>query len=352
MVAVSADYQGRVMTSSSNGKDGKSYGWINRDFIAADSIVEHMNPYGGEDRFWLGPEGGQFSIFFEKGQAFTLENWQTPSILDTEPFELKSKSSTRAIYEKKAVLQNYSGFTFNIGIERTIQIFSKKEMEEVLSTDLDAIDAVGYKSINKITNLGAEDWNHKTGLLSIWILGMFNPSDQTTICIPYKEGNYGEMGPIVNDDYFGKVPPERLKIRDGLIYFRGDGQFRSKIGLSPTRAKNIFGSYDGVNQVLTIVKYSKPQGELKYVNSSWKIQEHPYEGDVINSYNDGAPGPDKEPLGPFYELETSSPALGLASGESGEHSHYTFHFEGNLDALSQISNELLGVSIKQISGIF
>jgi hypothetical protein len=28
--------------------------------------VPHINVFGGEDRFWLGPEGGQFSIFFAK----------------------------------------------------------------------------------------------------------------------------------------------------------------------------------------------------------------------------------------------------------------------------------------------
>ena len=28
---------------------------------------EHVNVFGGEDRFWLGPEGGQYSIFFVKG---------------------------------------------------------------------------------------------------------------------------------------------------------------------------------------------------------------------------------------------------------------------------------------------
>ena len=42
-----------------------------------------------------------------------------------------------------------------------------------------------------------------------------------------------------------------------------------------------------------------------------------------------APGtPGAPPLGPFYELETSSPALALAPGESAEHVHRTLHFLG------------------------
>ena len=62
-VAVVAEYQGRVMTSTSGGADGPSYGWINREAIASGERQPHINVFGGEDRFWLGPEGGQFSIF-------------------------------------------------------------------------------------------------------------------------------------------------------------------------------------------------------------------------------------------------------------------------------------------------
>src|SRR5689334_12604545 len=62
-LAIAPALQGRVMTSSANGNDGASFGWINRayfDEAAAGKKNPHMNPYGGEDRFWIGPEGGQF----------------------------------------------------------------------------------------------------------------------------------------------------------------------------------------------------------------------------------------------------------------------------------------------------
>src|SRR5262245_40663865 len=63
-VAVSPALQGRVMTSTAGA--GTSFGWINRQYFndaKAGKINPHMGPFGGEDRFWLGPEGGQFSIF-------------------------------------------------------------------------------------------------------------------------------------------------------------------------------------------------------------------------------------------------------------------------------------------------
>ena len=51
-VLISPEYQGRVMTSTSNGDTGKSYGWINHDLIASGEIKKHINPVGGEERFW------------------------------------------------------------------------------------------------------------------------------------------------------------------------------------------------------------------------------------------------------------------------------------------------------------
>jgi hypothetical protein len=47
-------YQGRVMTSSVDGNDGVSFGWINYKFIAAGKPSNQFNPFGGEERIWLG----------------------------------------------------------------------------------------------------------------------------------------------------------------------------------------------------------------------------------------------------------------------------------------------------------
>ena len=62
-VIVSPKYQGKVFTSTADGSKGKSFGWINYKAFK-DELDPHMNGYGGEDRLWLGPEGGKYSIFF------------------------------------------------------------------------------------------------------------------------------------------------------------------------------------------------------------------------------------------------------------------------------------------------
>ena len=350
MVAVSPALQGRVMTSSANGADGRSFGWINRELFASGDTMEHINVYGGEERFWLGPEGGQYSIFFKNGDAFTLENWHTPNLIDLEPFEVSVRTKSSAVFTKKAELTNYSGFSFDLGIERKVEVLAASEAFDALGVvPVSGISTVAYRTTNKLTNEGELDWEKESGLLSIWLLGMFNPSPATTVVIPFVPGNEANLGVPVNDTYFGKVPEDRLVVRDSVLYFSGDGEYRSKIGLSPRRAKDVLGSYDATNRILTIVKYNQPKGVTDYVNSMWEIQEQPYAGDVVNSYNDGPPEPGAKPLGPFYELETSSPALALKSGETDTHIQLTCHFEGDEGSLNELAQQLLGVSVSEIA---
>ena len=348
-LAVLPDMQGRVMTSTAEGPAGLSFGWINRELVASGKFVEHINVFGGEDRFWLGPEGGQFSIFFKKGAKFVLEDWYTPAPIDTEPFDLVSNDKNSAVFKKDMQLENYSETKLNLRVDRQVKVLEKAQAVEKLGvTPGPNVKIVAFESNNKITNTGQEAWEKQTGLLSIWILGMFNPSPATTVVVPFNSGPAEALGPIVNDAYFGKVPADRLVVRENVMFFSGDGQYRSKIGLSPKRAKPVCGSYDAVNKVLTIVQYNKPEGVLDYVNSMWEIQEEPYKGDVVNSYNDGPAEPGAKPLGPFYELETSSPAAALKPGESLSHAHRTIHLQGEEADLDPIAKAALGVTIAQV----
>jgi hypothetical protein len=348
-VAVVPEYQGRVMTSTANGEAGISFGWVNRDLIASGEKQPHINVYGGEDRFWLGPEGGQYSIFFKKGDPFDLDHWYTPTWIDTEPYDVVSQSQDRATFSCTFQLTNYSGTQLDLEVMREVRLLSDFEVEEELGLAINpAIKTVAFETINKIKNTGSNPWKKKTGLLSIWILGMFNASPETTVVIPFIEGDEEALGPIVNDTYFGKVPEERLVVKKGVMFFAADAGYRSKIGVSPGRSRPVMGSYDAINRVLTVVQFTMPKGVTDYVNSMWEIQEEPYGGDAVNSYNDGPPEPGAAQLGKFYELETSSPALALQPGQTGKHIHRTYHFQGSESDLDNIARKALGVGIEDI----
>ncbi len=352
-VAVAPAWQGRVMTSTAGGDAGASFGWINREFIAAGKLVPHMNAFGGEDRFWMGPEGGQFSIYFPKGAKFEFADWQTPAAFDSLPFEVVSQTPDQARFSAKFALTNYSGTRFEVAVNRAVRLLdSGTAWRELGLQPAPDVRLVAYETDNKISNAGKNAWKKKTGLLSIWILGMFNPSPSATIVAPINAGPESKLGVKVTSDYFGAVPPQRLVVKDNVVFLCADGKFRSKIGLNPKRSKGVLGAYDPDSKVLTIAQFSQPAGVTDYVNSLWKLQDHPYGGDAANSYNDGPPTPGAKPMGPFFELESSSPAAALAPGKSLSHVHRTIHLSGPEPALDGVARATLGVSLAEIKDAF
>jgi hypothetical protein len=345
------DWQARVMTSTAEGDSGYSFGWVNRDLIASGRLQPHINAFGGEERLWLGPEGGQFSIFFSKGKSFIFDNWQTPAFLDSTPFRLISSTDTSALFGNDIITENYSGTKFKFRLEREVSILSEKEISRQTSIDIKGLNCVAYRSVNKIFNQGDSAWEKETGLLSIWMLGMFNPSPSVIIAIPFKQGEEKSIGPKVNDAYFGRITADRLKISDSHVFFRADGKSRGKIGIPPLRAMGVMGSYDSDNKILTLLICRLPEGRTDYVNSSWEIQKNPFSGDALNAYNDG-PLEDGSQMGPFYELETSSPAAELKPGESLSHIQFTIHLTGDPEKLDKVARDILGVGLKEIMNAF
>ena len=69
-------------------------------------------------------------------------------------------------------------------------------------------------------------------------------------------------------------------------------------------------------------------------------QEDPFAGDVINSYNDG-PVEDGSIMGPFYEIETSSPGAELAPGASLVHTQKVIHIQGKDEQLVPIVQDFI-----------
>ena len=344
-------WQARVMTSTARGDSGFSFGWINHDLISAGELQPHINAFGGEERLWLGPEGGQFSIYFKKGVDFIYDNWQVPDFIDTREYDLVSKDESSATFSCKATFSNYSGFEFDIGIKRKVSILPAKELLEETGINCEGLNLVAYKSENSLVNNGKQTWDKNTGLLSVWMLGMFNPSPAVVVVIPVKQGEEDELGPVVNDDYFGKIPADRLKVKGKYIFFKADGNSRGKIGIPPLRTTGIMGSYDTANGILTLLYCRLPEGVTDYVNSAWQVQDDPFSGDAFNSYNDG-PLEDGSRMGPFYELETSSPAAALDPGKSLTHTQYTVHLTGTRDALNRAATGNLGISLDEIEKAF
>ncbi|MPR37011.1 DUF6786 family protein [Salmonirosea aquatica] len=345
-VLVSGRYQGKVFTSTADGPTGRSFGWVNYKAFSGEKDA-HMNAYGGENRLWLGPEGAQFSLFFKPGVNMEFENWYTPPAFDTEAWNVVSQNDKAVVMDKVMNLTNYAGTKLDLKVERSVRLLNKDGINDLLEVNLLHIKAVGYSTQNSLTNLGTEAWNQQTGAPCLWVLDMFAPSAQTTIVIPYlKEAS----GKVATTDYFGQIPPDRVRYQEGVLYFKADGKSRGKLGMTPQRAKTIAGSYDAENQVLTLTVFNVDQ-KGTYLNQEWKLVDEPLNGDAVNAYNDG-PLEDGSQMGPFYELESVSPAAFLKPGEKLTHNHSVIHLTGDASELDQVARRTLGVSLAEIQNAF
>jgi uncharacterized protein DUF6786 len=346
-IAISGKYQARVLTSALEA-GGASLGFVNRNFVAAGQTGTQFDNYGGEDRFWLGPEGGQYALYFAPGKAFEFGNWQTPHAFQEGEWQEKASSAASATFSRTFSVTNYAKTEFKVEVERKLTLLSADAASTALGLALPKdLKWVGFSSENTLINRGPQAWTEAKGLPSVWILGMFNPAPGTRIVLPFEKQG---AGAVVNDRYFGKVPADRLRIDEGkgFALFKADGQARGKVGLSATRAKSVLGSYSAEGHLLTIVRFTKPAGAKRYVNNSWEVTKEPYGGDVSNAYNDGPVEPGKPSLGGFYELESSSPAAALAPGQRLSHTHETYHFSGPREALERVAVQVLGVSLSDI----
>jgi hypothetical protein len=346
-VIISPKYQAKVFTSTANGDQGLSFGWIN--YKAFGNEDAHMNAYGGENRLWLGPEGGKFSLFFRPGTKMTFDNWKTPAPFDTENWNVNATDSHMVTMSKEMELLNYAGTQLKLKVVRTISILSREQVFRLagINEPDSSLYAVGYETNNALTNRGEQEWTKVSGMPCIWILDMFKPSPATIIVVPFKKTNIADFKKVATTNYFGAIPNERLKHNDSVLFFRADGKSRGKLGISANGARESAGSYDAENKVLTIISF-KVSGKNRYLNQEWNITKPSFQGDAVNAYNDG-PLSDGAQMGPFYEIESVSQAAFIKPGESIYHPHTVMHFSGNEEALDKIATRILGAGLEKIN---
>ena len=349
-IIVSPKYQAKVFTSTADGDNGLSFGWVNYKAFSGPKD-EHMNAYGGENRFWLGPEGGKFSLYFQPNAKMEFAAWKTPAAFDTENWQVTSKSNDAITMHKDMQLVNYKGTSLQMSVDRTIKILSNGDIEKNSGIALpEEIKAVGYETDNVLYNKGNSEWTEATGMPCIWILDMLKTTPSTVIVVPYKNAAKQDFTNVATTTYFGEIPADRLKHDDNKLFFKADGKSRGKLGIKPAYAKEALGSYDASTKVLTVVMF-QPDSSAKYLNQEWNTTKPSFSGDAVNAYNDG-PLADGSQMGPFYEIESVSPAAFLKPGQSLAHKHSVYHFTGEEASLNTLAQKLLGASLDEIKKSF
>ncbi len=323
---ISPFHQGKVIASSHNGVDGFYNGWVDV------KALEESTGFGGEERLWLGPLGGQFSFYFQQIEPINDDNWKVPKPIDAEPYDVIDTGNDFVKMHKSMQLTNFVGTSFNLKIERTIKLLQKDHIEQNLSITIDEnMKFVAFQTKNRLTNHDTIPWKKETGLVGLWSAGMYQGTDDTVVIIPLT--NQAKLEDILQ--YMGNLDTSRLQLKENILLYKGDGKYRSKIGVPPHLSPEVYGCYSKSKNRLTIVQYKKELDTL-YSNSFVSIQDEPYKGEAIPIYNNGSD---------FFELESNAPLKELQPSETTSHWHRVYHFSSDETKLNEISKKLLGVEL-------
>jgi hypothetical protein len=343
---VAPELQGRVMTATT-GELGPSLGFVNRGAVERPDPQGAFANYGGAERFWIGPESGPFAFFFDPGAPHQRENWRVPDGLDQGGFRVVGHDDKRIRMERDIELRNIAGGEFRLRVTREVDVPFPAEVRAALGGEALFGGWTAFRSRTTVVNAGPRAWTREQGLPCIWILGMFRPGDRAWAIAPFRaDARDPDGGPAVRSDYFGAVPPDRFRLGSNFALFRADAREVGKIGVLRDRAMDRIAAWDPDTRVFTLVVFAPLDRGAPYMSEHWGATlPDPWYGDAINSYNHGGPEP-------FFELETSSPALALAPG--GSHTHISMTIHARLDddaALARVLRSALGVSPEEFAGL-
>ncbi len=338
------ELQGRVMTAATD-DDAPSLGFVNREAVRSPDPAGAFANYGGAERFWIGPESGPYALFFDEGAPHERELWRVPAGLNAGAFQVTGQDAKRIRMERDVELRNIAGGEFRMRVTREVDVPFPAEVRAALGGEALTGNWTAFRSRTTVSNLGARAWTQELGLPCIWVIGMFRPSEACWVIAPFRTDTFDpDGGPAVRSDYFGTVPRDRFRLGSNFALFKADAAQVGKIGVLRNRAVDRVAAWDPETRVFTLITFGPIDRNAPYLSEHWGTTlPDPFYGDVVNAYNHGGPEP-------FFELETSSPALGLAPGGSHTHVAMTIHARLDDDAtLARVLRSALGIGAEEFA---
>jgi hypothetical protein len=340
---------GRVMTTTFDSADGQSLGRIGIEGICKGPVDPVFNDFGGEERFWLGPEGGQFGLHFSSTNQ-TLATYRVQAGMSSKPYFVVRAGHGFITMRSRFDLTNCLGTQFEVDILRSIKILDSCPY---ILDHPGHVDFVGFQTETTITNVGKKPMSWDTGVLSAWTIGQHPSGPRCVVVLPLVIGTELALGKPIREDYIevlnpgGSLGPGKLSINVGYALLKTESNCSIKIGIGKKRAKNRFGSIDLDRCQMTINDFDLFP-EIDYVAPYWRPLSYDElrDGEAISIYVDGSG--EAEPTGHFYELESLSPALTLVPTQSHTHRNRIYHIRSDRPVLGSICAEFLGASLDRI----
>jgi hypothetical protein len=345
---VCPDLAGRVMGTTTGGENGIFGGFIDEQAFL-EGMKDFWDNWGGEERYWIGPEGGQFGLMF-KDRCECFAHYNVHEGFNRTPYKVVevSPKGTSITMRCRMRLKNKIGTRFHVEVTRRITFLDDCPFTNGCG---EAVSFVGFQSESSLRNIGERPFTRESGALTQWHIGQFPVGEHIIGIVPFRTAD--RTSPPVREDYFkdfclgGAMPANRYSLLNNCALFKADGRVRTKIGQNCSRATGRLGSYNLESNELIMLDYDfYPQ--FDYAASYWYEQPQPYDGDVISFSAEGPDQPDG-PIGRCYELEALSPALFLAPGESFTWRTRTLHLTGRAATSASICQRFLGPNIGQLA---
>lgn len=326
---VAPQLEGRVMTTTIGSI--ASAAWVDHRALAARGGASRFHNYGGQDRLWIGPEGGDLGWFFDPGAPCEGSHWRVPPELNVGPMEVVGASAWDVHMRRSLSLTNRRGDKFSGRLERTVRVLSRNFAHRLLKAPIpDEVTIAAIVSTNRLVC----DSRSGAPLVHLWSLSQLPVSERAVVMAPLGPADPAAGRPDVEDGYFGKIPQERLWREGSVVCMRADGRRTSKFGISAHASTGFAGSFSPEQELLTIAAFPVERTE-PYANNLWTATAAaPFGGDVFQSYNSDD--------GSFFELESASPARFLEPAQELSHWHATLFAVGPMRMLSELSRSVLG----------
>ena len=303
---VCPEWNGRILTSTCDGLDGNSFGFVNVQAID----TEQFENLGGEDQWTVSP---------------LLHSFTVESVKENKAVLFRSLSMTDA-----------NGVPVDIHLSRSIFLLSRQKIgiwfgnAVADALEQEYVSAVGFRAENTVRV------QQKAHIASRQ-RGMFNASPHTTVLVSMVPEGFTPEPIPVEIDYLGRSPHGRIRHLPQTLLIRGDGQGRCQVTMPFSFTPPIFGAVELRGGVLTLWTFDMPNGHKE---------------DIVRIYNSGRVHGGESDWATYYEMNSFSSARELLPEHSLTYCQCTLHISADNGVLDDIIRQIFNVSLEAIKSRF
>lgn len=299
-VAVCPEWNGRVLTSTCDGLDGNSFGYVNVQAIDA----EDFENFGGEDLWTISPIDLSFTV--------------------------ESIKENKTVLQRTLRMADANGKSVEFHLSRSISLLSRPKIGTAFgdavadSLKQEDVSVVAFRSENTIQS------QEKVSVASRQ-RSMSNACPHTFIVVPTPPENFMPKPLPIDIDYLGGSPHGRIRHISGALLIRADGHGRCQATIPFSAVPPVFGAVELRSGTLTLWTFDVPE----------KSEEE----DVIRIYNHGQPRTGGSDWSTYYEINNFSVVRELLPGNALSYCQCTLHLNAGNDILGGLVGQIFDVSL-------